>query len=154
MIRKRKQNVTVGIADGDSRYHASLLPLSIRSQTPFRFYDTGRDALRKSMTERNSFWLISLDLPDMTGFDLFEMLSDKLGNAPVCLVGHAYRPEDELRAYRAGAAMYACKPVEQSWLWQSLCRLRKEIAKHEPVMSEVASEEAPLSKGNVSSLTR
>jgi len=153
MNRNGKQNVTVGVVDGDSDYHAGLLPMSIRSRTPFRFYQTAREVLRRSVTEKNSFWLISVDLPDMTGFDLFEMLRDGLDGAPVCLVGRSYRPEDELRAYRAGAAMYACKPVETTWLWQCLRHAYEEGGIRSPVVSEKPSDATPLCSRNASFLS-
>ncbi len=154
MNRNGKQNVTVGVVDGDSDYHAGLLPMSIRSRTPFRFYQTAREVLRRSVTEKNSFWLISVDLPDMTGFDLFEMLRDGLQRAPVCLVGRRYRPEDELRTYRAGAAMYACKPVERAWLWQSLCRLHAKMGERESLVPGKTSGTIPIFDGNASFLSR
>lgn len=122
MRDKASHNMTVGVVDEDLRYHASLMPLSVERGTPFCFYKTARAALRLGSTAKHSFWLISVDLPEMNGFDLFEMLRDKLDGAAVCLVGRTYRPEDELRAYRAGAAMYACRPVEVAWLRQCLCR--------------------------------
>jgi len=138
MICQSDRNVTVGVVDGDCRYHDSLLPLSIRSRTPFRFYATGGEALRRSRSDRNAVWLISLDLPDMSGFDLFEMLRDRLRGTSVCLVAVTYRLEDELRAYRTGAGMYACRPVELAWLGQCLRRLCGEAVDHLPAPPEDA----------------
>jgi DNA-binding response OmpR family regulator len=124
MLEEASHNVTVGVVDEDARYHASLLPVSIGCRTPFCFYGTAREALRRGIAAKHSFWLISVDLSEVSGFDLFEMLRDRLDGAPVCLVAQSYRREDEVRAYRAGAAMYACRPVEVVWLRQCLSRLR------------------------------
>ncbi|MCG8584353.1 MAG: hypothetical protein MI757_06545, partial [Pirellulales bacterium] len=63
---------------------------------------------------------INTHLPDLTGFDLYSMISDRLQGVPVWLVGDQYDTKEELEAYCTSAAMYACKPVCQTWLaeWQ------------------------------------
>ena len=61
-------------------------------------------------------WLIDLELPDMSGFDLFEMIRERLQDSTVCMIGPEYCQADEVRAYRAGATIYACRPLETAWM--------------------------------------
>jgi DNA-binding NtrC family response regulator len=63
-----------------------------------RYCATGREALRVAKDGRTVVWVIGVELPDMTGFDLM------------------------------GATMYACKPVEASWLKECIEQLHAEFA--------------------------
>lgn len=87
----------------------------------FRFVDSAREALRVAPEYGDVLWIINTHLPDLTGFDLYSMLADRLGDVPVWLVGDEYDTQEELEAYCTNATMYACKPVCQAWLaeWQS-----------------------------------
>jgi len=93
----------------------------------------GQSAVRLSRRFRADAWLIAAELPDMSGFDLVEMLSPRvlqgdvdplLGGARISLasVGHgmrsgifivadAYRLEEEQQALVSGVAGYLVRPV-------------------------------------------
>lgn len=93
----------------------------------------GRSALRMARRFRADVWLVSIDLPDMSGLDLLEILMpsvaqgsvdplrggarislDEIGEGPrsgVFVVGETYSFEDEQRALRAGAAGYLAGPI-------------------------------------------
>ena len=87
----------------------------------FRFVSSAREALRVVPENSDVLWIINTHLPDLTGFDLYSMLADRLHDVPVWLVGDEYDTSEELEAYTTSAAMYACKPVAQTWLneWQA-----------------------------------
>jgi len=116
--------LSVGVVDGDRGRCGALCALMTPGEVTIRFYASGREALRTVRVAQNAVWLISISLPDMTGFDLYDMLRERLEGAAVCLVADEYRQEDEIRAYRAGAAMYVCRPIEQAWLRESIQRFR------------------------------
>ena len=122
MNRNNHHKVTVGVVDPDRDYYDAVLPLGTDAEATFRFYCSGRDVLCRGPADRPALWLISIELPDMTGLDLFAMLRDRLKGAAVCMVGREYRLEDEVGAYRAGAAMYACRPVETAWLRECILK--------------------------------
>ena len=111
-----KPNVTVGVVDPDRDSYDRLLSSIAARTATFRFYGTGREVLRREAVDGVAFWLVGVELPDISGLDLCEMLRDRRDGAVVCMVGTQYRIEDEIGAYRAGATMYACKPLEASWL--------------------------------------
>ena len=97
------------------------------------FCSDGRSAVRMARRFRADVWLVSVDLADMSGFDLLEMLSphvvhgdvdpmlsgsrislDRLGEAAhsaIFMVGDEYRLDDEQRSLVAGVAGYLVRPV-------------------------------------------
>ena len=105
----------------------------------------GRSALRMARRFRADVWLVSLDLPDMSGLDLLEMLVpivaggsvdpllggigtslsrvDEGLRSGVFAVADRVSIEDEQRALRAGAAGYLAGPVSVAVLREA--RLRR-----------------------------
>lgn len=93
----------------------------------------GRSAVRLARRFRADAWLVSADLPDMSGFDLLDMLSphvmqadvnptlsgsrislDRMGesvHAGIFIVSDVYRLADEQRALASGVAGYLVRPV-------------------------------------------
>jgi len=93
----------------------------------------GRSAVRLARRFRADAWLVSAELPDMSGFDLLEMLSphvlhgdvdpllsgarislDRVGESVrtgVFIVSDSYRLADEQRALASGVAGYLVRPV-------------------------------------------
>ena len=63
--------------------------------------------------------LLDLNLPDMSGTDLQELLRARGSKVPVMLVGDQYRVEDEIDARSSGATMYFAKPLQREWLLAS-----------------------------------
>ena len=82
----------------------------------FRLLEDGRSALRVDPAEPVDIWMINTRLPDMTGFDLHEMLVDRLDSAFVALVDEEYSDRRERIARRSGAKLYVCKPPQLWWL--------------------------------------
>ena len=93
----------------------------------FRFVGSAREALRISPDSTDILWIINTRLPDLTGFDLFSMLADRLEDVPVWLVGDEYDTSEELRVYCSNAVMYVCKPLNKTWLteWRSQFAMSK-----------------------------
>ena len=93
----------------------------------------GRSAVRLARRFRADAWLISAELPDMSGFDLVDMLSphvlqgdvdpmlsgarislDRMGEglrAGIFIVSDTYRLADEQRALTSGVYGYLVRPV-------------------------------------------
>ena len=80
------------------------------------FAVSGLVALRMARDRKPVFWMVNVELPEMTGFDLLEMISDILGAPLVVLVANEYRAQDELRSAEVGASLYISKPLERPWL--------------------------------------
>ncbi|MGI9178770.1 MAG: hypothetical protein ACR2IT_13050 [Pirellulales bacterium] len=93
----------------------------------------GRSAVRLSRRFRADAWLVAAELPDMSGFDLLDMLSphvlqggvdpllsgsrislDRIGHgmrSGIFIVSDTYRLEDEQRALTSGVAGYLVRPI-------------------------------------------
>jgi DNA-binding response OmpR family regulator len=93
----------------------------------------GRSALQLSRRFRADTWLIAAELPDMSGFDLLDLLSphvlqadvdpllggsrvslDRVGQrvrSRIFIVSDSYRLEDEQRALASGVAGYLVRPI-------------------------------------------
>jgi DNA-binding response OmpR family regulator len=82
----------------------------------FEFHLDGRSLLRDDNKQRPELCVININLSDMSGLDLYEMLTQQWPGMPVYVVGDDYRPEDEVRARTSGATFYFCKPLEREWL--------------------------------------
>ncbi len=64
--------------------------------------------MRLARSTHVALWMINVRLPDMSGFDLLEMIRDQLADARVFVVADCYNAEHEARACRFGA-FYVCK---------------------------------------------
>ena len=109
-----------------------------RGELGLHFCVDGRSALRMARRFRADIWLVCLDLPDMSGLDLLEMLQPVVaqsgvdphlggvrlslehpGEGPrsgVFVVADGYSFDDEQRALRVGAAGYLAGPVSMELL--------------------------------------
>ena len=119
---KENHNVSIVVVDADLADYTSLLNLqsSVETEVSIYLFSSARTALRvlpDSIGQRIpvNWFLINTVLPDMSGFDLLQMLRSRLNRAASVLVGSQYHPEDELTARRVGSAMYVCKPLHPSW---------------------------------------
>ena len=82
----------------------------------FQFGGDGEQAVRVRPSTTNVLWLVNTVLPDMSGFELYQLLAERDGRPTVYLVGDQFQREDELRAITLGAALYATKPPRLDWL--------------------------------------
>lgn len=83
---------------------------------------SGSNALRLAPSFADALWLVSIQLPDMNGLELLEMLESLNGEFRVVIVDSHYSETHERQALRFGAIQYACKPIQPQWLpaWQGL----------------------------------
>src|SRR5262245_37175446 len=81
---------------GEHGWHAHLLTC-------------GRAAIRLARFASVDLWMIAIGLPDMSGFDLVQMLRQQPLPPRVFLVSDAYDAKEERGACACGAALYLCK---------------------------------------------
>ena len=96
--------------------YAHLLDSAVAGGVSLRLLSTGRAALRAARELNPDLWIINTQLPDMEGTELFEMLDDWLAHVPVVLVADEYCMKTEIQVRRVGAPVFACKPLDPSWL--------------------------------------
>ncbi len=115
---KSEQNASPPLAvvvDAQPADYVCLAPLVRAGQMDCRLVVTGAAALRIAPAVDAALWTINTELPDMSGFDLMEMMRDNLVDLSIVLVGDRYRVEDEIQCRQAGATLYFCKPLQPSW---------------------------------------
>jgi CheY-like chemotaxis protein len=120
------------VVDANPERYAELVQAAQDGEVGLHFCVDGRSAIRLARRFRGDIWLVSIDLPDLGGFDLLEMLSshvmqgsvdplrsgsrislDRVGcgmRSGIFVVSDAYVIEEEQRALVAGAG-YLVRPV-------------------------------------------
>ena len=121
------------IVDANCDRYADFVQAAQEGRVGLNFCVDGHSAVRLARRFRADAWLVASDLPDMSGFDLLEMLSphvlqgsvdplmggsrvslDRVGQgmrSAVFMAADTYRLEEEQRALAAGVAGYLVRPV-------------------------------------------
>ena len=121
------------IVDSVCDQYADFVQAARAGNVGLHFCVDGRSAVRLSRRFRADVWLVASELPDMSGFDLLEMLSphvlqgsvdpllagsrislDRIGygmRSGIFVVSDAYRIEEEQRALASGVAGYLVRPI-------------------------------------------
>jgi CheY-like chemotaxis protein len=111
-----RPSVRVVIVDAMPQDYEALLAAADTPGVSIHFLLSGSDALRFARRYPSQLWVINARLPDMSGFDLAEMLRSTRRSALVFIIGDEYCLDDEIRALTLGLAKYVCKPLEPSWI--------------------------------------
>ena len=121
------------IVDSSCDRYADFVEAAQAGEVGLHFCVDGRSAIRLARRFRADAWLVSTELPDMSGFDLLSMLSpsilqgevdplmegsrvslDRVGEGMrpgVFLVSDNYSLEEEQRSLASGVAGYLVRPV-------------------------------------------
>ena len=116
MISPVKTLAKILVVDPNPNDYAALAHGAPFSQVEFQYRSDARSVLRDDMSTRPELCVINMNLPDMSGLDLYDMLTERWPDVTVFLVGDDYRPEDEVLARSSGATFYFCKPLQSEWL--------------------------------------
>ena len=116
MKRIHATSLQVVVVDDCPGDYAIFRPLEQDGNLELQFVASGGDALRLSHQLPVNLWLINTQLPDLSGFDVVEMLQPVPTGTAVFLIGNQYRSADELRALRLGVSKYLVKPLSCDWL--------------------------------------
>lgn len=109
--------------DPDSRADHYQLCCALGLQ-PVGAADSGGAALELAQRVNPDLLLVDIDLPDMSGFEVLQRLSEEAIAAVVLTA----RTDCALRAYEAGALDYVTKPVSSLRLLQALSRAKVWLA--------------------------
>lgn len=121
------------IVDSTCDRYPDFVEAAQAGEVGLHFCVDGRSAIRLSRRFRADAWLVSSDLPDMSGFDLLSMLSpnvlqgdvdplmegsrvslDRVGEgmrAGIFIVSDTYSLDEEQRSLASGVAGYLVRPV-------------------------------------------
>ncbi len=130
----RSKGITeIVIVDPVCDRYGDFVEAAQAGEVGLHFCVDGQSAVRLARRFRADVWLVASELPDMSGFDLLEMLSshvlqgdvdpllagsrislDSVGqgrHSGIFMVSDEYRLEDEQRALASGVAGYLVRPV-------------------------------------------
>ncbi|MBU6222511.1 MAG: hypothetical protein KGR24_07125 [Planctomycetes bacterium] len=121
------------IVDPACDRYADFVAAARAGEVGLHFCSDGRSAVRMARRFRADVWLVSMELADMSGFDLLEILSThvvhgdvdpmlsgarislgRIGetqHSAIFMVADEYRLEDEQRALVSGIAGYLVRPI-------------------------------------------
>ena len=111
------------IVDAACDRYADFVAAARAGEVGLHFCCDGRSAVRLARKFRADAWLVSVELADMSGFDLLEMLVPHVTHADVdpthsegsrsaiFMVGDEYRIEDEQQTLASGVAGYLVRPI-------------------------------------------
>ena len=86
------------------------------AETEVVFFRSACEALRTNPDKEPVMWIVNMQLPDMKGTDLQQMLRARGGASAVVLIGDDYEVTDEIEARSSGAALYFTKPMHTDML--------------------------------------
>ena len=111
-------SATVFVVDTNASDYTALMQMAASSKWKIRYFLNARDVLRLGEQSAADLWIVNIRLPDMSGFDLVEMIKPRLGDTAVFMVTDRYRDQDEVRALSLGITKFLCKPLEAASLRQ------------------------------------
>ena len=107
--------VKVCVVDTDFGDYSHLLAERKLRGLEWELIGSGREALRQLQRDPVTLWVINVQLPDMSGAELCQMIKSQNPSAVVYLLTDDYRAEDERAAWLAGAALFRPKPIDPAW---------------------------------------
>lgn len=120
MLISTTEQIDLLIVDGQDAEYVSLSNDAARHGLQIAQACSGHQALQLASARPARVWVANLQLPDMTGIELFKLIKAKRVGTPFYLVSDRYSPDDELAARAVGATGYLSKPVNATWL--DFCR--------------------------------
>ena len=140
------------VVDPNSADYDNILRQAVAAEVAIRFFGRAGEALRPE-TDDEWLWIVNARLPDLSGFELCEMLRrPPRAGSIVCIVSDEYSADDELRARCSGASVYTGKPLPacfvSNWLAALVPRAGPVILPTPVAASEAATVLPPRSEGS------
>ncbi len=102
------------IVDNQPDGYAALCE-ACRGSQPLTILSSGCEAIQSTVSAPVQTWIINVTLPDMNGFELYEILRDRHPQSRFILVSDEYDANEE-RQTRERGAVYLSKPPQAWWL--------------------------------------
>jgi DNA-binding response OmpR family regulator len=115
-VTKQPEGNLIMVVDSCPDDYERLVVAGDASGIQFTFLKTAEQALRFHAGPSVLVWMINMQLPCMTGLELFELLRPRLAHVPVLMVDDKYDAARELTVLEMGRLHYLCKPLDPSWL--------------------------------------
>jgi DNA-binding response OmpR family regulator len=114
MARTLQPHSHVVVVDSQPSGYSTLVTLAEAQQWHTHFLTSGAAAIHIARRLRAELWMLHVSLPDMSGFELCEMLREQLEIATTFMIANHYSADDERRSCGIGVHLYLCKELDQS----------------------------------------
>lgn len=106
------------IVDDHAPNRLALRRLLAKSGAELVEADSGNEALAACLDHRFALILLDVNMPEMDGFEVAELLGEDEGSkdTPIIFISAAYDDMNRLRGYGSGAVDYIAKPVNETIL--------------------------------------
>ena len=108
----RQSDQAIRIVDPDRNEYDGLSTELQADAFKLLFFCDARTALRYGGHQNTVMWIVGIELPDMPGIALVELLRGQSRRTPICVVGRRYEAAHEQSALQKGATLYATKPLD------------------------------------------
>jgi DNA-binding response OmpR family regulator len=122
MARMLQPHSHVVVVDSQPSGYHTLVALAEAQLWHTHFLTSGSAAIQIARRLRGDLWMIHVSLPDMSGFDLYEIVREQLAEATTFMISNQYSADDEGRSCGIGADLYLCKDDCQSLDCESLLK--------------------------------
>ena len=112
----RSRSSTICVVDATPDDYDAVADTIPSQEGQLQFVPSGPAALRIDPALDPDLWIINMDLPDMSGLDLYPMIRSRFPSVPIYLVANQHSTDNEIRARSSGATMYFSKPLQSEWL--------------------------------------
>ncbi len=118
--RIAKKHIDLLVVDREAKDYRELSGEALDANLIWKHVHDGHQALHISSGKNVRLWISNMQLPDMSGIELLEIVRAKRPETPFYLVSDDYSAEQERLARAAGAAGYLSKPADHTWF--EICR--------------------------------
>ena len=118
MTSRNPLRATVFVVGSNVADYMTLRQMAADGPGEVRVFAGGRDVLRLGEHSPPDLWIVNVRLPDISGFDLVEMLQPRRAGSVLLMMADQYHAADEIRALSLGVDQYSCKPLEAAYLRQ------------------------------------
>jgi DNA-binding response OmpR family regulator len=120
-------SILVVVVDPRVADYVDMIESATGNAWTIHFLRNGHDALRAAARVSADLWIINVDLPDIDGLDVVEMLGPYVSPSDIFVIADEYHESDEMRALALGVAVFLCKPLDADWLRQWCPRHSKSL---------------------------
>lgn len=112
--RELKAGAHIVVIDARPHDYCDLPRLSAERGLHVHFLTTGNAAVQFMPRTFAALWMINMQLPDIPGLDVVELLRERRVEGSICSVADKYDAHEEQAACCRGADLYVCKDANHS----------------------------------------